>query len=106
MAAPLTLSSRTNEYVRVPVSATEDGVDVDPTNDTVEFAAPAVGDEPTVWVEGEWETSTDRIWARILVSGTGGGGTLEIADGTWDLWIRITDSPETPARKVGPIRMT
>lgn len=105
--AVVTISSTSREYVRLPVAATLDGIAQDPTADTVEFAAVAVGAEPSSWTAGQWETDTttdpDTFWARILVSGTAGGGTLALADGTYDLWIRVTDSPERPARRVGTL---
>lgn len=104
------ISSTSREHVLVSVSATEAGVTQDPTGDTVEFAAVAPGTEPSSWTAGAWETDTstdpDTYHARILVSGVGGGGDLTLADGTWDLWIRITDSPERPSRRVGTLIVT
>ena len=98
------ISSTSREYVRVPVSASEAGVVQNPTGDTVEFSAVTPGAEPSTWTAGTWETDAttdpDSYYARILISGTGGGGTLAMADGTYDLWVRITDSPERPARPV------
>lgn len=104
------VSSTSREYVMVPVSAVESGVAQDPTGDTVEFAAVAPGVEPSAWTAGSWETDAttdpDTYAARILVSGTGGGGTIELADGTYDLWVRITDSPERPTERVGTLIVT
>ena len=98
------ISSSSREYVLVDIAATVAGVVQDPTGDTVEFAAVTPGSEPSSWTAGSWETDTttdpDTYAARILISGTGGGGTLALADGTYDLWVRITDSPERPARPV------
>lgn len=100
----VTMSSTSRQYLRLPVSATWQGVAQDPTADTVEFAAVTVGSEPSSWTAGSWETDTstdpDTFWARILVSGTGGGGTLALADGTYDLWVRVTDSPERPVQRI------
>jgi hypothetical protein len=42
-----------------------------------------------------------KIWARLLVSGTGAGGTVELAVGDWQCWVRITDTPERPVRRPG-----
>lgn len=103
----VTMSSTSRHYLRLPVSATWQGVVQDPTSDTVEFAAVTPGSEPSTWTAGSWETDTstdpDTYWARILVSGTGGGGTLALADGTYDLWVRVTDSPERPSQRVATL---
>lgn len=103
----VTMSSTSRQYLRLPVSATWNGITQDPTGDVVEFAAVPIGGAPSTWTAGSWETDTttdpDTFWARILVSGTAGGGTLALADGTYDLWIRVTDSPERPARRVGTL---
>lgn len=105
-----TISSLTKEYVLVEVVTSVGGVVQDPTGDVVEFAAAAPGTEPSSWTAGSWETDTttdpDTYHARILVSGTGGGGSLALADGTYDLWVRITDSPERPARRAGTLIVT
>lgn len=104
------ISSQTKEYVLVDIATTVAGASVDPTGDAVEFAATVPGVEPSAWLAGSWETDTttdpDTYSARILVSGTGGGGTLVLADGTYDLWVRITDSPERPARRAGTLIVT
>lgn len=106
----VTMSSTSRQYLRLPVSATWQGVTQDPTGDTVEFAAVPPGSEPSTWTAGSWETDTttdpDTHWARILVSGTAGGGTLALADGTYDLWIRVTDSPERPAQRITTLIVT
>lgn len=104
------ISSTTREYVRVRVAAVESGVTVDPTTATVEFAAVAVAAEPSTWTAGGWETDAttdpDSYYARILVSGPGGGGALTLADGTYDWWIRITDVTERVSRRVGTLIVT
>jgi hypothetical protein len=96
----LELPALTDEYVRVRVSATEDGVTVNPTSDTVELAfmtsgSPGVSD----WLTGEWETDAttnpDTYYARTR--------TLALAPGSYDVWVRVHDSPETVVRKAGPM---
>lgn len=102
--------SLSREFVRIPLSALDSGTVVDPTGDPVHFAAVAPGTEPTAWTAGEWDTDTTTnpptYWAQVLVSGTGGGGTIELGEGLWDLWWRVTDAPERPARIAGTVRIT
>ena len=98
------LSSLSTEYIRVPVSATENGQPVDPTSSTVEFAFmtdPKL--EPTTWYNGSWETAGTTYYARILI-GSGAGGTA-LADGKYYVWLRITGSPEIPVRRVGVLEI-
>lgn len=94
------LAALTNEYIRVQVSAKEDGVPVNPTADVVELAFMTSGSPGTSdWVTGEWETDAttnpDTYYARRL--------TLALAPGSYDVWVRIHDSPETVVRKAGPM---
>lgn len=105
--AALEISSLSREYVRCEVRASANGVQVDPTVDIVEFAAVTVGTEPSSWTAGGWETVPGPIYfARIMVGGLGSSATLALADGLYDVWVRVTDSPEKPAWRVGRIRIT
>lgn len=97
------------EYVRCPVSARLSGTAVDPTGDAVSMAFtvadvdPAVGD----WKSATWETdattSPSTYYARCLV---GPAGTITLAVGVWDVWLKVTDAPEIPARRVGNLQIT
>ena len=104
-----TQSSLSKEYVKVRISAREDGVVVNPTADTVEMAFTSAEAEPTSpdWKAAEWETNTstdpDTYWARCLV---GPGGTVALTDGTYRVWVRITDSPEIPVLRSGLLIIT
>lgn len=101
-----TVSVASLEFVRVPVSATESGVQVDPTGLTVRLGFARPGHTPTVpeLVAGSWETdATTRpttYRARALV-GPGGGTVL--AAGRWVVWVQVTDSPEVPLLPAGPL---
>lgn len=98
-------SSISLEYVRVPVAATVNGAAVDPTSDAVKFAfkpegvTPATGD----FVTGSWETAGSVYLARCLV---GPAGAAVLTPGSYRIWIKITDSPEVPARDVDSITIT
>lgn len=95
------LSNQSTEYVKIPVSTTENGLPVDPTDETVEMAFTEVGDEPAAndWNTATWETDDSRnppiYYAKILVGPA--GGAVEFDRGTKRLaWWRVTSTPETP----------
>ena len=100
------VSSLSLEYVRVAVRATANGSAVDVSADTVTMAFPLAGVDPSVgdWKTSSWETdatsSPTVYYARCLV---GPSGTVTLAEGTYDVWVKITDNPEVPARKAGEL---
>lgn len=100
-----TQSAQSIEYVRVPVALVSNGLPVDPTGDAVEFAFP-LHDVPPVsgdWHAGDWETAADgTYYARALV----GTGSFVLAVGNYDIWIKITATPEVPARNTGALQVT
>ena len=94
------------EYVRVPVSATASGSAVDPTADTVVMAFMATASEPGAsdWKTASWETDAtttpDTYYARCLV-----GSAVTLTAGTYTVWVKVTDSPETPVKRAGLLRV-
>ncbi|RSM73434.1 hypothetical protein DMH04_41215 [Kibdelosporangium aridum] len=82
------ISVLSKEYLLISVTASEDV-----TSDPVAFAFAAPSVDPSVWTSGDWVGTQ----ARILV---GPGGAVTLTKGTWDVWLKITDSPEIPVRKV------
>lgn len=104
----LKISHLTREYVRVPVEASENGSPVDPTGSSVHLAFMAAGLEPTGpdWVLGSWEAGDwgGAWYARALVGG-GAGGT-DLAVGSYDVWVRIQDTPEEVVREAGRLVVT
>jgi hypothetical protein len=93
----LTIPSISKEYLSVPVSGT--GL---AGTEPVEIAVVPAGTEepaeddwlPAVWASGQ---------ARILI---GPGGDVELADGVYEVWVRVTASPEVPVLKSGLLRIT
>lgn len=87
-------------YVPAEVSARDSGSVVDLSADVVQMAfpvsevAPVSGD----WKAAAWETDTTsvppRYLARCLV---GPGGTVTLTAGLYDIWVKVTHSPEIPA---------
>ena len=97
--AVLQISSLSVEYVHVPITSNLDTGDL---NDlTVQLAIVPDGQEP---VTGDWKTGT---WignhAAVLV---GPGATITLTDGTYDVWVKITATPEVPVLLSGSIHIT
>ena len=91
------------EYVKVPVAAVVNGAVFNPTVDTVQMAFPVRGATPVSgdWKAASWETITGAYYARCLVGPT--GGTIALVVGIYDVWVKVTDSPEVPARRAGQV---
>ncbi len=99
----------------VPAVAT----DTDPTADAVSFAFTAEEeDDPVTWTAGEWSVvgRAEPVFidgkfkngykARIVVSGIGNGGDVELAEGDWWVWVRFTSINQQPVRQVGKLTVT
>lgn len=99
MSNVVRMSSTSLEYLRARVSATSDGVAIDPTGFAIEFAFPIPGEDPSTWVAGSWEVAGTFYYARCLVGPS--GGVITLANGIYDVYVRVTASPEKPVRQVG-----
>ncbi|HKS46369.1 MAG TPA: hypothetical protein VJT49_14910 [Amycolatopsis sp.] len=98
-----TLSSLATEYVAYSVTATNySGTPITIGSDVVKLAFVATGQEP---VTGDWRTA---VWLSAGVAGllVGPDGGVQLADGMWDVWMQILDSPEHPTRKIDILRIT
>lgn len=107
--ASVTISHLSTQYVLIPVQASKNGSSYNPTSDTVQFAfAPTPTYVPQVsdWVSGSWVTNSNNILypysAQCLV---GPGGTA-LGLGTYQIYIKISDSPETPVLVAGQVVIT
>jgi hypothetical protein len=102
------ISALSLEYVRVAVSATENGEWVDVSGDVVQMAFPLPAIDPVTgdWKSASWETDATSVptiyYARCLV---GPAGTVTLIEGTYDVWVKVTDNPEAPARKAGELQV-
>jgi hypothetical protein len=98
------LAAASTEYIRVPVTATEAGEPVDITGDTVAlgFTDSWNSDAPAEWHPATWETINDVHTARLLI---GPGTDVALTAGAWDVWVKVTDNPETPVLKAGVLRI-
>lgn len=108
---PVRVSSLSTTYVKCRISAKENGVDANPTSGTVEFAFipdsasnpnPVSGD----WKAGSWESALDggvySYWGRCLI---GSGGVVTLTAGSYDVWVRVTKSPEVVIDNVGVLNI-
>jgi hypothetical protein len=94
------------EYVRVGVAATAGGAQVNPTNDVVQMAfvsptaTPSTGD----WKTASWDSgNTNGVYTALCLVGP--GGTVQLPVGKYQVWVKITDSPEIPARPAGLLQI-
>ena len=82
---------------------------MNPTADTVTMAFTAAGVDPVLgdYKTASWETDAtttpSTYYARCLV---GPGGTVTLAAGTYEVWVKITDSPEVPVKRSGTLVVT
>jgi hypothetical protein len=102
------VSDLATEYVKVRVQATVAGVNpYNPTADVVQFAYVAREAEPTGgdWVVGAWETETittpNGVTHIYRALGLVGPGAKVLVRGSYDVYVKIIDNPETPVRFVG-----
>ncbi len=79
-----------------------------PTSDLVQFAFTALSYptiEPSVWYGGSWVTFPGpAYWAQCLVGPANGGVSLAI--GTWQAWVKVTDSPAVPVLQPFLLKIT
>lgn len=94
--AVIALSSLSRAYVRCDVDLDRDGAAVDPTSPAlpVEMALPRAGVTPSAWWTAAWEADGRGGWRARLLAGP--GGTVTLPAGTYDVWVRVTSSPEVP----------
>jgi hypothetical protein len=99
------VSSLDTDYDRWAVTAPSN-----PTQDVVQFAYLQAGSaDPTAgnWFSGVWEAAalSTGEWVAKALLGPGPGGHV-LTPGTWDVWIKITDSPTIPVRQIGTLTIT
>lgn len=94
-------------YVQTPITITYPS-GYDPTSDPVAFAFTALSYptiEPVTWYTGSWLTFPGPVyWAQCLVGPASGGVPLAI--GTWQGWVKVTDSPAVPVLQPFLLKIT
>jgi hypothetical protein len=106
----LGMSQLATMYYLVSVAAIKSGSAYNPTSDTVQFAfMPSAQQVPQTsdWRTGSWDTDTSNILypysAKCLV---GPGGTVTLGLGTYQVYVKIIDSPEIPVLIAGQLQIT
>lgn len=103
----LTINHLSTEYLLIPISVTKAGVAYNPTGDEVECAfMPNSVQQPGVsdWVTASWETdSTNIIYPYNIRCLVGPSGTITLNTGTYVIYTKIFDNPETPVLVVGQL---
>lgn len=100
----ITIPSAGTEYARVKVTVSTDGVTINTQPVALAFLTSATT-EPVAgnWVTGTWldDPGTTRH-AGVLV----GPAAHVLAEGSYWVWVKITDSPETVVRRAGRLTIT
>ena len=93
------IDSLSLEPVCVPVSASLNGQDYDPTSGTVTIAFPAAGVKPVIgdYNAASWESGGPPYVAYTRV---GPGGTKTLADGVYDVWVKVAIGSDVVQRHV------
>ena len=82
-----------------------DSLGHDITGDPVWFAFPVRGTQPGT---GDWISATymgpvePNVWAVLV----GPGGDVTLPAGIYDVWQKVTDSPEIDAERVDVLQVT
>lgn len=97
------INSNSLEYLPVQIIANKGGSPYDPTGDDGYIATPVAGSEPSEWFAASWETIGSDYYLRILV---GTGGDVVLSQGTYDVYSKISDDPETPVTFAGKLFIT
>jgi hypothetical protein len=105
------ISALSTEYRRARVRATASDLSaIDLSGSTVAVAfASAADSAPSSWLSAAWDGTVvvgGLTWyvARFLVGPTGGVATL--TPGTWQVWLKVTSSPEVAIFRVGSLVVT
>lgn len=99
----ISIEGETIESVEATITS-----DADPTGDVVAWAFPTTGSRPSSFTAGTWDgvaTLVGSTYQTVTASPTIGasGASVELVAGTYDAYVKITDSPEVPVIKAGTI---
>ena len=104
--ATLTMPSVSTQPVQQQILAISGGLPYNPSADAVAMAfilLPQYGPPPDPqsgdWHTATWETDANPVtyWASCLVGPANGGTALSL--GTYQVWLKITDSPTVPVEQ-------
>ena len=92
----LTIPSISREYIHIPIGGGS-------MSTPVEIAV--IDDDTEEPTEADWHNADvwDGTTAKLLI---GPGGTLELDDGVYRVWVRVTATPEIPVIRSGLLEVT
>ena len=96
------VSVLSTDYYQTPVSASENGVAVNPTTLPVAYAFRLPGTAPVTadWKTGSWDLGLNGTYLAQVLLGPG-SGAVGLARGRYQVWLRVTDNPEVPIWPLG-----
>lgn len=107
-AGTVQMSQLSLQYITVPVQAFQGGTAYNPTGGTVQFAfVDNVGSLPTSgqWVNGSWITIPNFNYPYSAQCLVGPGGATAPTAGTYNVWIKVTATPEVPVLIAGQLQI-
>ena len=107
--ASTSISHLSTQYVIIPVNATVAGQTHSPLADVVQFAFlanPSASPQVSDWVAGSWDTSNNSLFPYLAQCLVGPLGTITLGQGTYIIWLKITDNPEVPVFQAGTLIVT
>jgi hypothetical protein len=100
-----TISALSTEYIQVNIQAIVAGEPYNPTADAVSFAFTYGTSAPVTFYTGSWTTTAQGMYLAQCLIGPQNGGVV-LAQGSYTVWIKISDDPEVPIRPVGTLTIT
>jgi len=102
------VSSLATVYVKSDITDKVSGLSVDITGDAVQAAFVAPGTDPDVgdWNSAIWQTdatTTPTTYTACCLVGP--AGVITLAKGRYEMWVKVTDSPEVPVLPAGAIEV-
>ena len=103
----VTISHLSTEYVLIPIAATKEGVAYNPTGDVVSMAfMPNAVQQPGVsdWQTSSWDIdSTNILYPYSVKCLVGPAGVITLVQGSYSIYVKIVDNPETPVLSCGQL---
>jgi hypothetical protein len=96
------------QYVQIPITVESPSGTYSPVLDSVQFAFPPLTYPPTspaTWYTGSWATFPGPSYRAQCLIGPGNGG-VALAIGSYQIVVKISDSPEIPVLYTSTLEIT
>jgi hypothetical protein len=105
--AGATINHLSTQYILASVRAWSGGVPYNPSALPVQMAFVNGWSPPGTWntASWAWTTAQNGYYAAQCLVGPGSGG-VDLAIGTYDIWLMVTGSPEIPVLVCGTLVIT